>query len=877
VSLTTSRLNGRKEQGSSSEFESKQIHTQMDLRPYQSDCVSKAHESWLAYDRILGVAPTGCHALGQKILMHDGSVKKVELVNPGDLLMGPDSLPRIVLNLCRGEGRMFKISPIKGREFTVNEHHVLSLIQTDSGKVTNVSVQEYLSWSKWKKHIHKLYRSAVEFEDKSLSVDPYFMGVLIGDGSFRRVLQVSKPDIEIYEECLRQAGKWDLRITVSGAPENPNYCFATNDGKWNSNRLRSEISRLGLWGLLTNDKFIPQEYKTSSMQQRLELLAGLIDTDGSMSNNCYDWISASPQLAKDVEFLVQSVGLSGYLSSCRKSCQNGFEGIYYRICINGDTNRIPCRIPRKKCTPRKQKKSVLRTGFSVEYSCVDRYYGFNLDGDSLYLMNDFTVTHNSGKTRIFSALAKDRMQDGKVLILAHREELIDQAIHKLHRDEHIFADKEKAEHRAALHSQVVVGSVQTLMGARKERWGSQAFDTVVCDEAHHALADSYRSVLDYFQGAQVLGVTATPDRGDRQSLGHYFQDVAFEIGLLQLINEEYLCKIVCKTVPLNIDLTKVRKTAGDFNAADLGSAVDPILRRAAQQIKLHAGDRKTLVFLPLVQTAVKFSEICGDFGLESKWVSGESKDRKEILDWFATPGPKILCNSMLLTEGYDEPSIDCIVCLRPTQSRALYSQIIGRGTRIHAGKENLLILDFLWNVEKHQLVKAASLVARDAKEAERIDRLVEAGGGEQLDLLQLKDDAEEERLKEIAVEHEREASLRRQLEKNAKKKGRLIDPVEFALSLHAVSMIDYEPTMPWHSLSVSPEQSARIEKAGIDVGMVRNRGHASVILDTINTRRSLGLATLKQVNYLIKTKHPSPHTASFVEASAWLDSKWGKK
>jgi len=469
-----------------------------------------------------------------------------------------------------------------------------------------------------------------------------------------------------------------------------------------------------------------------------------------------------------------------------------------------------------------------------------------------------------GKTIVFANIVGRRLVKGKCLVLAHREELIDQAIHKLHAATGIFASKEKAEHHASLHSQVVVASIQTLMGARKERWGAEAFDTIIVDEAHHALADSYRSILDYFSRAKILGVTATPDRGDKKNLGSFFEEIAFETGLLELINEGYLSKIVCKTIPFRIDLTKVRKTAGDFNAGDLGSAIEPVLEFAITEMLLHAANRKTLVFLPLISTAKKFSDIARARGVNCDFVSGECVDRAEKLDAFRNGKIQWLTNSMLLTEGYDDPSIDCVVVLRPTQSRALYSQMVGRGTRTCEGKDNLLILDFLWHVEKHSLVKAAHLVAGNEEEAEEITKILEAGGGaKQLDLLEVKSSAQ----------NAREESLRKAIEKQAKKKSNQVDPVEFALNLHAQALIDFEPTMPWHSHPISPKQRDTIEQFGISAGDMR-KGHASALLDAIFSRRKMGLATPKQLNWLIRKNHPSPHTCSFEDASVFLDGSF---
>lgn len=489
-----------------------------------------------------------------------------------------------------------------------------------------------------------------------------------------------------------------------------------------------------------------------------------------------------------------------------------------------------------------------------------------------------------GKTIIFSALTKEAQSNGRTLIIAHREELIDQAIQKLWASTGIAADKEKAEFRARLSAKVVVGSVQTLL-ARSDRFPRDHFAQIIVDECHHILADSYQRTLGHFarnadgnpNGAKILGVTATADRTDKRSLGEYFQDVAFEVNLLDLIKQGFLSKIIAKTVPLKIDISSVKKSAGDFDAREVDEVLRPMLQGVVAAIKEHASTRKIMVFLPLCATSLAFTDLCNESGLKARHIDGESDDRKEILAAYSRNEFQILCNSMLLTEGYDEPSVDCIIVLRPTQSRSLYCQMVGRGTRIFPGKENLLILDFLWNTAKHSLIKPAHLIAKDNDEAraisEHMERDVILGGGGQLEF-----DSEgfdiEEAMSEVRAQ--REASLRKQLEKQAKKASRLIDPIEFGLDLHELALVEFEPTMQWHHGAVSQGQRKTLETFGIDGDTVKNAGHASALLDAIFTRKQMGLASPKQVAWLKKTRHPSPSTATRDEAGAWLDAAFKK-
>ncbi|WP_226383701.1 DEAD/DEAH box helicase [Paenibacillus massiliensis] len=234
---------------------------------------------------------------------------------------------------------------------------------------------------------------------------------------------------------------------------------------------------------------------------------------------------------------------------------------------------------------------------------------------------------------------------------------------------------------------VVVGSVQTMMrDKRLQQFAANHFDTIIIDEAHHCISDSYQRVLRHFDGANVLGVTATPDRGDMRNLGSYFDSLAYEYTLPKAIKAGYLSPITAMTIPLKLDLSTVGQQAGDFKSQDLGTALDPYLESIAAEMWKAAKDRKIVVFLPLVKTSQKFTSILSEIGFKAAEVNGESQNQSEILEDFDSGKYNVLCNSMLLTEGWDCPSVDCVVVLRPTKVRSLYSQMVGRGTRLFPGK-----------------------------------------------------------------------------------------------------------------------------------------------------------------------------------------------
>ena len=304
-----------------------------------------------------------------------------------------------------------------------------------------------------------------------------------------------------------------------------------------------------------------------------------------------------------------------------------------------------------------------------------------------------------GKTIVFASVTADRVSAGdRVLILAHRGELLEQAADKLRQAVGLGCAVEKAgESCLGSWYRVVVGSVQTLMREKRlEQFPPDYFGTIVIDEAHHAVSDSYRRILDHFSDAKVLGVTATPDRGDMRDLGAVFESLAYEYTLPRAIREGYLTPIQALTVPLTLDISGVSMQSGDFKASEIDTALDPYLEQIAGEMAQLCADRKTVVFLPLVKTSQKFRDILNGHGFRAAEVNGESTDRAEVLADFDAGKYNVLCNSMLLTEGWDCPSVDCVVVLRPTKVRGLYCQMVGRGTRLSPGKGNLLLLDFLW-------------------------------------------------------------------------------------------------------------------------------------------------------------------------------------
>ena len=473
-----------------------------------------------------------------------------------------------------------------------------------------------------------------------------------------------------------------------------------------------------------------------------------------------------------------------------------------------------------------------------------------------------------GKTIVFAKVAEDQVRHGsRVLILAHRGELLEQAADKIGKATRLGCAVEKAD-QTCIGSwfRVVVGSVQSLMREKRlSQFPEDYFGTIIIDEAHHCISGSYQKVLGHFPEARVLGVTATPDRGDMRNLGEVFESLAYEYTLPRAIREGYLSPIKAMTIPLKLDLSGVALQSGDFKAGDLATALDPYLYQIAGEMAKYCRERKTVVFLPLVKTSQKFRDILLERGFRAAEVNGESKDRAEILEDFDQEKYNVLCNSMLLTEGWDCPSVDCVVVLRPTKVRSLYSQMVGRGTRLHPGKEHLLLLDFLWHTERHELCHPASLICENEDVARKMTEDLEAAAGCPVDL----EEAEKKASEEVVAE--REEALAAKLAEMKHRKKKLVDPLQFEMSIKAEDLAGYVPSFGWEMSPPSEKQKAALEKLGICPDEIDNSGKAEKLLDRLAIRRNEGLTTPKQIRFLESRGFQHVGTWQFETAKKLID------
>lgn len=704
-------------------------------RPYQAEACKAVLQKWKeGVTRQVISLPTGCHAKGQGILMYDGSIKKVEDVKVGDLVMGDDSTPRTVLKLHHGYDDMYKIIPHKGEPFIVNKGHELALIHTNNTtgyELDIISVQSYLQKSKYWKRLRMLYRNPVLAfgnETAHLPIPPYILGILLGDGSLKSQVGISTVDPEVAKAWAEWVQSMGCEIRIDSTKPCPTYYvrgLTLNRYCHSPNTVKILLGDLQLLGQGAESKFIPQIYKTSTWENRLQLIAGLLDTDGYLDRGkTYDFVSKSKQLAEDLTFVCRSVGLYVNIKPCLKTCTNSPKGCvtqqYYRLTISGDCTEIPCRVPRRKALPRKTKKRHYVTMFDVQEAGRGEYFGFTVDSNNLFLLDDFTVVKNSGKSIIFGMVAKE-VQD-RTLIIAHREELLQQAKKKI---QLIWPTASigilQGQESDGLTADVCVASIQTAH-RRIPQLKERNFRLAVCDEAHHIVAKTYKTLfrelgfMDNNPNKLLLGVTATAFRSDKEHLGEVFQEVVYERSILSMIRAGYLSDVRGLIVETLTDISNVATRTGDFAVDELSRAVDTPQRNAlvADTFIKYGENRHGIIFAVKIDHAIHLAEEFQKRGISCEAIYGTlpTEQRQDLLKRYASGEIQLLTNVAVLTEGWDAPSTDVILLARPTQSQGLAIQMIGRGLRTAPNKTDCLVIDFVDTTKKHDLC-GVSLLTRD--------------------------------------------------------------------------------------------------------------------------------------------------------------------
>lgn len=625
--------------------------------------------------------------------------------------------------------------------------------------------------------------SPVEGRGLPLPMPAYTLGVLLGDGCLTiasnvtfasndpQIAELVRSDLDGYNDCRV--------VEIQNGDRCPAYRIASDIGA-RANPTTVALRSLDLMGHGAASKFVPDRYMTADVEDRHAVLQGLLDTDGWVGD-VVQFTTVSTELAGNVIELVRSLGgvarLSGKIPTYRDRDGERRAGQWaHTITLRLPAHLPPFRLDRKHTVwAAKNRLAPTRKVALIEPDGEDDAVCIAVAApDSLYVTRGHIVTHN---TIMFCALAQQR--GGRALILAHRDELVAQAAQKI---SEIWPDVSvgivKAE-RNDVTADVVVASVQTL--ARPARlakliapFGPDAglllrarpFELVVVDEAHHTAADSYRAILDALHagekcdacggtgtyeeiigsprgnppervleqcercrgiggGPLLLGVTATPDRGDGKGLDDLFDEIVASYDILWGIAHRYLSDLRGLRVEVSaLDLDRIKVRQGDYDQGQVGRAMEAAgaSKIVASAWQKHAEGRRTLVFTPTVEVARLVAEEFLNRGVRAAFVSGQTplEERRSTLRMYANGELDVVANCAVLTEGYDEPRTDCIIVARPTKSRALYTQMVGRGTRRHPEKTDCLVLDVVGASKEHSLVTIPSLFGLPEKFARKL-------------------------------------------------------------------------------------------------------------------------------------------------------------
>jgi intein/homing endonuclease len=709
-SLIPNATDHRKETGDQISLPWASANQSIQLRPYQEEAVEVAM----------------CHAKGQLILMFDGSLKAVEDIAVNDLIMGPDSKPRKVLKLTSGTDTMYRIIPVKGDPFVVNSNHLLSLRRSYSSanrtlgkyrhkiriiddEIVNITVVDYLLQSKAFKHKYKLYRSSqIEFVQQELPLDPYILGLWLGDGISRDSSFVNVDDevIDTFKAYAKANG-----LNLRQYEDKMTYRLGAN-GEFNIflNNLKSLK--------LLNNKHIPDIYLRSSPEQRLKLLAGLIDTDGSYYEGIFDITQKNKQIAESIVFIARSLGFAAYMKDSYKTATNSLKKekkLYYRITITGDINRIPTKVSRKKAPPRAQIKNVLNVGFKVEEVGIGEYYGFTLDSDHLYLMGDFTVSHNCnwrgiinlatglGKTKTATVLIKKLKR--KTLVVCPSKSIAYQFYNELVecfgkiKVGFIGDGKYKP-------SEVTIG-IAASVSNRINDIKTLNLGVIIFDETHHTPANTFYAIADGLGTVgRIYGLTATAYRSDGKDIFIHAAcgDILVERGVAWGVANGWLSQpyfIVRSVKTKGYDFKNDKLKAYRAHVLNSKEMSDRIISDAKAFL---AAGKIALILVDQIEHGDMISS-----ALSIPFANGRDKGSEKLVNELNEGKIRgLVATDGLVGEGVDTRSVEVLLLANFTASKSAVLQAVGRGLRKTETKSVCIILDYI--------PEASTILARHARQ-----------------------------------------------------------------------------------------------------------------------------------------------------------------
>lgn len=704
-----------------------------ELRPYQKEAVDAGLKFLTGRSKKPGiiVAPCGCHAKGYGILMYDGTIKKVEDIVVGDRVMGDDGTPRTVLELHNGIDDMYEIRPLKGKPFIVNKGHIMSMYRLkdkrkDGPSIEEASIGEYIKFAPYHKTILKLRRpNGFDFEEskKNMPLDPYFLGLCLGDGSITSSLSITTQRQEIVEYLYSFAKQYNMYIRVAekkGTNNKSKSYFLSKGCGRGGNPIINAIKDIGLYNRKSGDKFIPIQYLTSNKENRYKLLAGFLDTDAyyNKSGKGYEYCSKSETMMKQFVLLCRSLGLlcSGY--SCKL-----VDGVkYYRTGIYGNLENIPVRVGIRKGANRIINKNPYVVGFKVEYVGKGEYYGFTTDGNHLYLDEQCFIHHNSGKSLIISKIAHEINRP--TLVLQPSKEILEQNYAKAVS----FGSKPTIYSASCGIKELSAMTYATLKSIKKDvaRLKDIGIDTLLVDECHSGYSpeegSEFMEFMNGFPEAKVLGFTATPCRlrtyssmleGNYSKLNmltkdehNFFKKIVHVTQIQELTSQGFWCPLKYERWSFDESALMLNSTGAEYTNESIKESIvrnglnNSIYKRLLQLMN----ERKAiLVCMDSIESCNRISEFMNArMGAITGVVTSltTKKKREQIISDFKEGKLKVVFNYSTLATGFDFPELDCVMFGRPTFSYSTYYQILGRAVRIHPDKKEALIVDCCDNMRR---------------------------------------------------------------------------------------------------------------------------------------------------------------------------------
>jgi superfamily II DNA or RNA helicase len=716
------------------------------LRDYQLDC---AYTS-IASGGGIFACPTGfgkCLGINDLQLYYDGTVRPAKDVKVGDRLMGDDSKPRTVLNRIDGKGTMYRITPKNGVPFTAADHHILSLVKSGDckrdkypdGHIVAITIEDYLRQSTTFKRRHKLYKVPVDWPEKPVDVDPYWLGLWLGDGSWNNTT-ITNEDPEVIDAIQEYAARLGMRYSNSDQDGRTWRYSIVRPTTVGSNKLLDALHSYGL--AKSRTKFIPYAFKVNARAIRLQLLAGLLDSNGGLNAGTdFDFISTNEHFANDVTFLARSLGFR--VHQAKRTCK-GFDTTVaaYRLHITGHTHLIPTKVLRKQATVRKQSKDPLRTSFTVTRIDDAPYVGVQLDGNQRYLLGDFTVTHNThiiaAHIRAFDYGELCARNTPLTVVACKDQEICRQNADKLSK---ILPTRDVGLVMSGVRK--FSDDVQIITLDSLHHINAKEVGVMIVDEVHEAATDKRSELISQMVNARRWGCSATPsgrfDGSDKLTEG-LIGPIVYQVTYQQGVDVGALVPITVLWLNVpepHIGLErymayKMRKSKYDHGVEQNKSQIDLIVALMQRipdtmqtlAIMQHTAQMNALVpRLPGIEYVhAKTDQKTLQKARQYDLVAISAKRRKEIYADLQAGKLRKVLSTHVYKQGVDFPEMQVMIQAGGGGSAIAGAQIPGRASRPSAGKQVSVVIDFWhpWDVVNKEGKQVPGPVLADDRARDKI-------------------------------------------------------------------------------------------------------------------------------------------------------------